>query len=114
MLLLIQLHQCKMTEYKDEVVTAEVKASGNNFLFFGDTYMTGNIDYKLFKLQTGWKAYIDNHQTVIYKTNHGFMGIVIPAGKHDVIFKFAPESFYITKYIDLILSGLVVFGFIFT
>ncbi len=101
-----------ITEYKDEVVSADVKASGNNFVFFGDTYMTGKADYKLFSLPTGWRAYIDNNETKIYRTNHDFMGIVVPAGQHNVVFKYAPESFYISKYLALILSSLVVLGLI--
>jgi Bacterial membrane protein YfhO len=101
-----------ITGYKDETITAEVKASGNNFLFLGDTYMTGKADYKLVKLPTGWRAYIDNNETKIYKANHGYMGIIVPAGQHKVEFKYAPESFYISKNIALILSSLVVLGLI--
>ena len=101
-----------ITAYKDEIVSADVKASGNNFLFFGDTYMTGYADYKLFKLPTGWRAYIDNSETKIYKTNHDYMGIVVPAGQHKVEFRYAPESFYVSKNIALVLSSLVVLGLI--
>ncbi len=102
----------KITEYTDELVKAEVTTSANNFLVFGDTYMTGKADYKLFTLSTGWKAYVDNKETKIYRTNHDFMGIVVPAGKHIVEFKYAPESFYISRNIALILSSLVVLGLI--
>ncbi len=101
-----------ITEYKDEFVSADVKASGNNFLFFGDTYIAGKTDYKLFKLATGWKAYVDNNETKIYKTNHDFMGIIVPAGQHKVEFKYAPESFFISRNIALVLSSLVVLGLI--
>ena len=104
----------KITRYSDETVSAEVKASGENFLFFGDTYMAGKADYKLFKLSTGWNAFVDGRETKIYKTNHDFMGILVPAGEHKVEFRFAPESFFITKYIALILSGLVLIGLIIT
>ena len=91
----------KLTEYKDEVVAADVKASGNNFLFFGDSYVG-----------TGWIAYVDNKETEIYRTNHGYMGIIVPAGSHKVEFRYAPESFYISKYFSLVLSSLVVIGLI--
>ena len=50
----------------------------------------------------------------LYKTNHGFIGIVVPRGKHIVEFTYAPESFFITKNIALVLSSLVVFGLIIT
>jgi uncharacterized membrane protein YfhO len=101
-----------ITSYNDENISANVKASGNNFLFFGDTYVTGKTDYKIFKLDTGWKAFVDNEETPIYKVNHGFMGIVVPAGQHKVEFNYSPVSFYITKNISLILSSLVVLALI--
>ena len=91
----------KLTEYKDEVVAADVNASGENFLFFGDSYVP-----------TGWKAYVDNNETDIYRANHGYMGIIVPAGQHKVEFRYAPERFYISKYLALILSSLVVLGLI--
>lgn len=85
-------------EYKEDYLKAEVNASGNNFLFFGNTY------------HPGWKAMVDGDETETYKTNHGYIGIIVPEGKHIVEFKFAPESFYISKNIALILSSLVIGG----
>jgi hypothetical protein len=89
-----------ITGYRDELVSANVNATGNNFLFFGDTYMPA-----------GWKAYIDGRKTNIYNANHGFMGILVPKGKHQIKFEYAPTSFYISKYIALSLSSVTVFGF---
>ncbi|MDR3625448.1 MAG: YfhO family protein, partial [Ignavibacteriaceae bacterium] len=88
-----------ITKYKDEIVELDAKASGNNFLFFGNTY-----------LPTGWKAYIDGNESIIYKVDHGFMGIVVPKGKHIVDFKYAPKSFFISEYVALSLSALTILG----
>ncbi len=101
-----------LTSYKDETVKYNVNASGNNFLFFGDTYIAGKADYKLFKVPTGWNAFIDGTKTKIYKTNHGFMGIIVPKGKHEVKFVYSPISFSISKYLVLTLSGLVILGLV--
>lgn len=90
----------KITEYKDEYLSADVNASGNNFLFFGTTYMPG------------WKAYIDGSEVKIYKANHGFQGIVVPAGKHKVEFIYQPAGFALGKYLSLILNILVIGGVI--
>jgi uncharacterized membrane protein YfhO len=89
-----------------------VNASGNNFLFLGDTFMSGDADYRLFKVPTGWDAFIDGEKTKIYKTNHGFRGIVVPKGKHKVVFTYLPQSFVISKYSALILSSLVIIGLV--
>ncbi|MGA9292027.1 MAG: YfhO family protein [Ignavibacteriaceae bacterium] len=93
----------KIVEYKDELIKVEANASGNNFLFLGDTY-----------LPYGWKASIDGNKTKIYKADYGFMGIIVPKGKHTVEFTYAPESFYISKYIVLIFSYFVIIGLIVT
>lgn len=90
----------KIIEYKDEYLSAEVNATGNNFLFHGTTYMPG------------WKAYIDGVETKVYKTNHGFQGILVPAGKHKVEFIYEPAGFVLGKYMSLIINVLLLGGII--
>lgn len=99
-------------KYEDELIQLDVNASGNNFLFLGDTYMTGETDYKLFKVHTGWKAFIDGAETEIYRANHGFRGIVVPKGKHKIEFIYKPESFFISKYLSLTFSSLIMLGLV--
>jgi len=99
-------------KYSDENIYLNVKSSGNNFLFLGDTYISGEADYKIFKISTGWKAYIDGRETMIYRTNHDFRGIVVPAGEHKIHFEYLPESFVIAKNSSLILSALVIIGLV--
>ena len=91
----------EMESYKDETISLNVYASGNNFLFLGDTYYPN-----------GWKAYIDGSETKIYRSNHNFRGIVVPEGKHKVEFVYLPASFVISKYLALILSTLTIIGLI--
>lgn len=88
-------------KYLDENIFLNVTASGNNFLFVGDTY-----------LGKGWKAFVDGNETKIYKTNHNFRGIVIPKGNHKIHFEYLPESFVISRNVSLALSSLVVLGLI--
>jgi uncharacterized membrane protein YfhO len=92
----------KITGYLEDKIDIEVNASGNNFLFLSSTYLPG------------WKATIDGKETRTYIANHGYIGIIIPNGKHQVQFAFAPESFYLSKNIALVLSSLVVFGLLIT
>ncbi len=93
----------KILHYSDENTKAEVNASGNNFVFFGNTYMPA-----------GWKALLNNEEVDIHRTNHGFMGVVVTKGKHTLEFVYAPSSFYMAKYLVLILSSVVMLGMITT
>lgn len=89
----------KIVKYKDEYLKLLVNSSGNNFLVFATTYMP-----------VGWKAFIDGAESKIVKTNHTFMGIIVPKGNHNVEFIYSPENFIIGKYLSLILNIIVVGG----
>jgi len=102
----------RIEKFEDEHIQLDVNASGNNFLFLGDTYMTGETDYKLLKVHTGWKAFIDGVETKIYRANHGFRGIVVPKGKHKIEFVYLPESFVISKYLSFSFSSIIIIGLI--
>ncbi len=89
--------------YRETKITADVHASGNNFLVMSDTYYPN-----------GWKAYVDGNETEIYRTDHAFRGIIVPKGEHKIAFIFAPVSFTVSKYLSLTLSSgaiiLLIFG----
>lgn len=102
----------RIEKFDDEFILLDVNASGNNFLFLGDTYMNGETDYKLFKVHTGWKAFIDGAETKIHRANHGFRGIVVPNGSHKIEFTYLPESFVISKYLSLTFSSLIMLGLV--
>lgn len=91
----------QLISYKDENIKLDVKASGNNFLFLGDTYFP-----------KGWAATIDGNETKIYKANHGFRGILVPPGDHKIEFNYLPQSFVVSKYVALSLSSLAVLGLV--
>jgi len=88
----------RVTNYKEDYIKVEANASGNNLLFIGNTY------------HHGWKAIIDGEETETYLVNHGYIGVIVPKGNHIVEVRYAPESFYISKNIALVLSSLVVIG----
>jgi len=54
----------------------------------------------------GWKAFIDGEETPIHNVNYVLRGIVVPAGKHEVIFRFDPPSYQTSVRLSLI--GLLV------
>jgi len=92
----------KINRYENDIIEIEVNATGNNFLFLGDTYYP-----------KGWKAYSDNNEIPIYKTNWGFRGVIVPAGKHIVQFHFIPKSYTIGKNLSLFGNILILIGLAF-
>ena len=92
----------QIEKYGDENIYLNVNATGNNFLFLGDTYVG-----------KGWKAYVDGNEVPIYRANHNFRGVIVPKGNHKIHFEYLPESFVITKNVSLVLSSLVVLGLLF-
>ncbi len=74
----------------------DVFASGNNLLVLTEMYYPA-----------GWKAYIDGHETEIYKTNYFLRSVVVPKGKHKVELKFYPETYYTGRKISMAANILV-------
>jgi uncharacterized membrane protein YfhO len=42
----------------------------------------------------GWNAYVDGKLTAHIGVNYVLRGMVLPAGKHEVVFKFEPDAYY--------------------
>jgi hypothetical protein len=60
----------------------------------------------------GWKAFIDEKETPIVRTNYVLRGLTVPAGQHEIRFVFHPASYYTGKTVSLI-AGILVLLFLF-
>lgn len=61
----------------------------------------------------GWKAFIDNIETKIYRADYTFKAIVVPEGEHNVKFAYEPMSFRVGVYAAIIgFIGIVLTGVI--
>ncbi len=89
----------------NDVVTYKTKASTTQFAVFSEVYY-----------DKGWNAYIDSKLTPYAKVNYVLRGMPIPAGEHEVVFKFEPKSHAlgwtltsIASIIAILLFGVALF-----
>jgi hypothetical protein len=68
--------------FKSDEVTVKAYTSSPALLVLSEVYYPA-----------GWNAYIDGAATEIFKTNYVLRSIVVPAGQHEVVFRFEPASY---------------------
>jgi len=71
----------ELIEYNPNKVLIRTSSNTDSFLVFNDSY------------DKGWKAFIDNQETRIYRTNYALRGLIVPEGEHEVYFVYRPDSF---------------------
>lgn len=72
----------KIVEYKNEYIKIKTETKEQHLMVLSEMYYS-----------PGWKAYIDDKETEIFKTNFAFRSVVVPAGNHTVEFKFTSDRF---------------------
>ncbi len=58
----------------------------------------------------GWSASLDGHPVPLHRADDLFRGVVLPAGRHTITFRFDPPSFLIGRVISLATLGAVLLG----
>lgn len=85
----------KITEYSANVVKITTRTNSNELLILSDQY------------EEGWKAKIDDKETVISPANLIFRAIKVPKGEHEILFYYWPKSFEMGMKISAA-TGLVI------
>ena len=85
----------KMTIYDNEAITYQSDAKAAQAAIFSEVF------YK------DWKAYIDGKSAPIFKANYVLRGLIIPAGKHTIEFKFEPSVYFISRKVSAYSSWLL-------
>ncbi|MFT4155473.1 YfhO family protein [Parafilimonas sp.] len=80
----------------NDVITYSSKSNTNQFAVFSEIYY-----------DRGWKAYVDDKETPIVRTDYVLRGLAVPAGAHNIRFEFKPASFYNSLIVAIIASAIV-------
>jgi uncharacterized membrane protein YfhO len=73
-----------ITEFTDTKITGEVDAAEDGLMFTSIPY------------NKGWSVTVDGEkQELVSIGEEGLVGVDVPKGKHEVVFKFSPQGFYL-------------------
>jgi hypothetical protein len=90
----------KLTVYRANDLKYESNTTSEQLAVFSEIY------YK-----EGWNAYIDGELKPHFGSDYVLRAMRIPAGKHNIEFKFEPKMFFVGEKISMT-SSLLLFGFI--
>ena len=86
----------KLTNYGSTEVKYEVDSKQGGLAVFSEIYYPG------------WKATIDGQETEVGRANYVLRAINVPAGKHEVVFTFDPQTVHTTEGVAYAGLGLLV------
>ncbi|MDC6364535.1 MULTISPECIES: YfhO family protein [Flavobacteriaceae] len=91
-----------VTDYRPNYIKYQSNNASEGFAVLSEMYYP-----------SGWNAYVDGKSEPVYKVNYALRGMKIPAGQHEIEFKFEPEVVQTGSQIALassIVLGLVILG----
>jgi hypothetical protein len=89
--------QIELTHYAPDYLIFESNTDQDQLAVFSDVYY-----------EKGWKAFIDGKESDMIRANYLLRGLMVPAGKHDIEFRFEPRSFTIGQTLAILSSILVL------
>ncbi len=89
----------KLTSYEPEELTYEFNSNKDEMVVFSEVFYHGNKD---------WISTIDGEVVPHFRVNYILRGMVVPEGKHEIVFTFKPPVYYLGENIALAGSGLIV------
>lgn len=87
----------QLVKNDNDLVQYKSSSTSNEFAVFSEVYYPA-----------GWKAFIDGKESPIAKANYVLRGMVIPAGNHNIEFRFEPRGYIVGNKITLVFSFLLI------
>jgi len=92
----------QLTEYKPNKLTYTTTGSGEKLAVFSEIWYGPN---------KGWQAYLDGQAVDHIRVNYALRAMKVPAGSHEIVFEFDPQTYKTGELISLIFS-IVLIGFL--
>jgi hypothetical protein len=95
----------QLVKNDNDEITYLSQSAGKRFAVFSEVY------YK-----RGWRAWIDDHEVPVIRTNYVLRGLSVPPGRHIIRFFFRPLSYYLGRQVQwmasiiflLMLAGAII------
>ena len=91
-----------LRDYQPSGVLVDADLSVDGFLVLTDTYADG------------WKALVDGKETEILRADYNFRAVYLPAGNHEVEFRYRPQSFLVGGFVSLAAGAALVLAVIYS
>ena len=90
--------EIRLTTYQPNYLKYEASVnSGTQLAVFSEIYYP-----------KGWKSFIDGKETAHIQADYVLRAMVIPSGKHEIEFKFEPQSYYLGNKVSMASSILLL------
>ncbi len=88
--------ESKVNKYDQDINTIQIsyESSKSVLLFLSETY------------DSGWKAFVDEKESKVFKSNYSYMSVLVPQGNHSVRLVYDPDSFKLGQMVSL--GGLII------
>ena len=93
------LSQISLVSHKANELRYRTTVSSTAFAVFSEMYYPH-----------GWKSFINGEEVSHYRVNYAFRGVLIPAGTHEILFRFEPDV--IARGSRIRLAGYGIFSLI--
>ncbi len=95
----IKLGTIALTSYAPDELKYKSSAPSDQMAVFSEIY---------YGPDKGWQAYIDGKKAPHFRADFALRAMLVPAGDHEIVFRFEPTSYRIGEMISLVFSLLII------
>ncbi|MCB0820989.1 MAG: YfhO family protein, partial [Bacteroidetes bacterium] len=87
----------KLIDYEPNQLKYEANSAAGGIAVFSEIYY-----------EKGWQAYIDGKEVPHFRVNYILRAMAVPAGKHEIEFRFDPQLYHTTETVAMASSMLLI------